>query len=234
MPKITLKRIINRLRRALAPGYKKESYAQSGEDLIVAQALEGMGITKPSYLDIGAYHPYHFSNTYLFYKRGASGVCIEPNPDLCALINEKRPRDICFAVGVSPGNGDMTPFYVMRSRTLSTFSSEAASKLSRSIVDIQALPMTGIATVLQVFLSGVVPDFLSIDIEGDELGILKKIDWPTFRPKVLCVETLTYTEDKTEKKQTETIKFMVDQGYFIYGDTYINTIFVDQAAWEAR
>lgn len=75
---------------------------------------------------------------------------------------------------------------------------------------------------------------MSLDTEGYVFKILKSLDFKNFRPEVFCVETLTYTENKTEKKETEIIDFMIEKGYFVYADTYINTIFVDKNKWINR
>ena len=40
------------------------------------------------YVDIGAHHPKRFSNTYFFYKRGWSGITVEPNSDAIKLFKE--------------------------------------------------------------------------------------------------------------------------------------------------
>ncbi len=64
--------------------------------------------------------------------------------------------------------------------------------------------------------------------------ILQNFDFETYRPAVFCVETLTYTEDKSERKLTEIIELMHANGYLTYADTYINTVFVDAAAWKRR
>jgi hypothetical protein len=79
-----------------------------------------------------------------------------------------------------------------------------------------------------------VPQFISIDVEGLDLEIVQSLDFNAFRPQVLCIETLTYTEDRTERKRTEIIDFVCSQGYFQYADTYINSIFVDRQAWIQR
>ena len=55
------------------------SYSQAGEDQLVRYLFQSMGIANPTYLDIGANHPYICSNTFLFYSRGSKGVCIEPD-----------------------------------------------------------------------------------------------------------------------------------------------------------
>ena len=86
--------------------------------------------------------------------------------------------------------------------------------------------------ISQHFVSA--PQFISIDIEGLELTILQSLDFKIFRPIVLCVETLTYTEDRTERKLSEVIDFVCSQGYFVYADTYINSIFVDTALWSTH
>ncbi len=60
----------------------KRSYAQSGEDIIAWGEISDMHAYKAGfrsqmvkndnvfYVDIGAYHPKLFSNTYWFYKKG--------------------------------------------------------------------------------------------------------------------------------------------------------------------
>jgi len=49
----------------------KKSYAQCGEDLIVKFIFDNvLKINKPTFIDIGANHPYIGNNTFLFYKNG--------------------------------------------------------------------------------------------------------------------------------------------------------------------
>lgn len=53
-----------------------------------------MGIKKPSYIDIGAHHPYEISNTAIFYMNGCRGVNVEANPNLIDEFYKERPDDI--------------------------------------------------------------------------------------------------------------------------------------------
>ena len=75
------------MRPLFRKNYSK-SYAQCAEDLIIRFAFDQMGIRKPVYLDIGAHDPIFLSNTYLFYKKGSRGVCVEPNPMLCKILRK--------------------------------------------------------------------------------------------------------------------------------------------------
>ena len=73
-----------------------------------------------------------------------------------------------------------------------------------------------------------------MDVEGFDVSIIKSFDFKKYRPKVWCIETITYTEDKTEEKVSEIIEHMLANDYFMYADTYINSIFVDKKVWSKR
>jgi hypothetical protein len=59
------------------------TYAQHGDDLAVLNIFKRLGIERPSYLDVGAYHPFDLSNTALLYERGSRGINVEPNEAQC-------------------------------------------------------------------------------------------------------------------------------------------------------
>jgi FkbM family methyltransferase len=213
------------------------SYAQCGEDLIVRFIFNAFRIAQPSYLDLGAHHPRHMSNTFLFYKQRSYGVCVEPDPILFEQIKRQRPRDICLNIGVGVSAEDKADFYVMTDKALNTFSRQDAERYQsygkQRIEKIIQIPLVPVSQIIsQHFV--LPPQFISIDIEGLELAILKSLDFEKFRPTVLCVETLTYTENRTERKLTEVIDFVCSQGFFCFADTYINSIFVDTAMWKNR
>lgn len=68
--------------------FKKISYSQCGEDLIVSFIFNRLGILNPNYIDIGAHHPYKLSNTAFFYESGSRGINIEPDQNyLLHLLN---------------------------------------------------------------------------------------------------------------------------------------------------
>lgn len=214
----------------------KISYAQCGEDLILQQLFMVLGIARVSYLDVGAHHPTYLSNTYLFYKNGNHGVCVEPDPSLFEKFGKKRPRDIHLncGVGIVPGEAD---FFVMSTSTLNTFSKEEAERYQsygqQRIVKTIRIKLETINEIVQQNFEKA-PNLVSLDVEGLDYLILQDFDFSKYRPEVFCLETLSYTEDKTERKLTEIIDLMHANGYITYADTYINTIFVDAAAWENR
>ncbi len=228
---------IKRLRNLLKARPARKSYSQCGEDLIVAFLVYGyLGFEKPSYLDIGAYDPVTLSNTFLFYQNGSSGVCVEPDPFLYAKIKRRRQRDTCLNVGVGISKERTADFYVMSTKALNTFSKTEAqrySQMTQTVQQVIELPLMTINEVIERHFNPH-PNFVSLDTEGMDLAIIESLDFARYRPEVFCIETLTYSEDKSEQKIQDIIDYMGANGYLVYADTHINTIFVDQASWAAR
>lgn len=214
-------------------------YSQLGEDLIVRHIFLQLGIFKPVYIDIGAHHPSFLNNTFLFYRNGASGLNIEPDPFLFKEIAKKRPRDINLNVGVSfNGQEEKKDFYIMSARSLNTFSKVEAERVqafgSYSITEVTKVPTVNINNVFKDYFKNGRIDFLTVDVEGLDFEIIKTIDFDLIKPKVICIETLSYAEDKSEQKNQTLIDYITAKNYFVYADTYVNTILVDAAVWAQR
>ena len=211
------------------------SYAQSGEDLIAEFLLNTLPLGKPSYLDIGAHHPTRFSNTNLFYRKGWRGVCVEADPTLAEAFRRQRPRDLVLNVGVGVDARREAEFFVMTHRTLNTFSRDEAERIAtmpgHRIEQVIRVPLEPINAILEQHFADAPPSFLSLDVEGLDLAILRTLDFERHRPVVMCIETLEFTDDDSGKKLTATIDFVRERGYVVYADTFINTIFVDGRRW---
>jgi FkbM family methyltransferase len=207
------------------------SYSQSGEDMILGYLFSTMGKAKISYLDIGANHPINGSNTYCFYERGSNGVCVEADPSLFKFLSETRVNDTCLNVGVTFDERKEADFYIFSLPALNTLSKEEAEFREKNgsfkVEKIIKIPLKTINEIIEENFEAT-PDFISIDVEGIDLDILKSLDFEKHRPTAICVETITYSENNTEQKITEILDFATSNGYFIYADTHINTIFVDE------
>lgn len=215
--------------------FRKKSYSQCGEDLLICFLMNLIkGTNKITYLDIGANHPFQLSNTALLYRNGARGALVEPDPYFVNLIRKKRPEDEVLQYGVHFSGEQSAAFYIMDSPTLNTFSKlemQRYVEMGHSLIKIININLIGINELLERYED---LDFLNLDIEGLDFAVLKLIDWKKYRPKCLCLETLKYEKEKEPLKQNEIIDFMKQQNYFVYADTYINTIFVDNEAWSLR
>ena len=163
------------------------SYSQYGEDLIIDAIL---GIDRPFYVDIGANHPQHLSNTYRFYRRGGTGINVEPDPSAFPDLANARPSDINLPIGISVTSGTL-PFYRISASTLSTFNkSDADLSVADGYRLLQTVqvPIETLAVILERHRPKGAIDFISIDVEGYEIEILKSNDWSRFRPTVIVLE----------------------------------------------
>jgi len=164
-------------------------------------------------------------------------VVVEADPALIPPFRRYRPEDACLNVGISPNGQTSADFYIMSAPTLNTFCREEAQAHERTgayrIERVIELPLMSIQTLLETHCP-TTPNFVSLDVEGWDLPILQSFDFERHRPQVMCVETLGGTEPATERKDTDTIDFMIGRGYRVYADTHVNTIFVEKQAWEDR
>lgn len=213
----------------------QRSYSQAGEDMIARFALNAMGILTPFYIDVGAYHPYHFSNTAHFYDASSHGINIEPNPALFEEFKRQRRRDINLNVAVGPEPGELD-FYIMSPPTMSTFSRQKAERLVADhgfrISEIRKIRIQTLADILARHATGRYPEFMSIDIEGAEEEVLRRIDFRDWSPLVICCETISFSTTGKGEKNLGLIEYLKSQGYMIYADTWVNTIFVLESAWK--
>jgi len=220
--------------RMRAGVYYRKSWSQCGEDLILRYLFDLLHIPRPSYIDIGAHHPWYFNNTYLFYRQGARGINVEPDPSLYAGLRKGRRHDINLNAGIGPREAEMD-FYVMSSRTLSTFSAaEARKHVERHGLRIVDTPRIRVQTFAQAVDThmGRTPDLVSLDVEGLDLDILRSIDFSRHRPHAFCVETLSYAAgDGSGIKSAEIHALMLANEYRLYADTYINSIYVAERSW---
>lgn len=235
--------VLGKIYDRLAKPFKKSfkiSYAQCGEDLIIQFAFEWLNISNPTYLDIGAHHPTWLSNTYLFYSNGSSGVCVEPDPDCYAVIKGKRNRDTCLNVGIGTSGQKYADLFIMTSRTLNTFSREEAERCQntmsfgrQAIERVVQIPMCSVNEIMhEYFPDGV--NLISLDVEGMDFEILRTFDFNKFQPEVFCVETLRFQDDGAPRKNDILLAYMKSNGYWVYADTFINTIFVSEQASALR
>lgn len=204
------------------------SFAQYGEDLIVNGLLNALGVDKPSYLDIGAWEPILSNNTYYFYRKGGRGVLVEPNPARTPDLRKKRPHDTVLEAGVGLDDTPTMDYYMLSDEQLNTFDKAQVEYLTSTfnikVKRVVTLPMLPINRVIADHFGGAAPDYLSIDVEGLDLAILKTLDFTRFRPKLICAETVI---TGTLKHNTEMTEFLATREYVIRGGTRANTVFLD-------
>lgn len=195
---------------------KRTSYSQFGEDAIVQSLFaDRLRSGKPGfYVDIGAFAPKTFSNTYALYKRGWRGINIDPTPGSMRAFEVMRRRDINLELAISEQEGTLTFFQMGLRSVLNTLSPEVAARYEKE-TGLQARPIKVSCVRLEQALERYVPpgtaiDLLSVDVEGLDLAVLKSNDWRRYRPEVLIVEDHAFRPMATA---TETYDYLTGLGY---------------------
>jgi FkbM family methyltransferase len=204
------------------------SYSQEGEDRVLTRFLDGR--KAGFYVDVGAHHPVRFSNTYLFYERGWRGINVEPSPGAIEAFHSLRHRDINVRSGVAENSGELI-YYVFDDPALNTFDRdlmrEREAKTPYRVVATSTVKVERLDKILAAHLpEGQAIDFMSVDVEGFDLQVLRSNDWSRYRPELVLVEALDFSLQSP--KQHPVHVFMISVGYELAAKT-LNTLFYREA-----
>jgi len=182
----------------------KLSQSFEGEDILLWRLFTDLGIKDGFFIDVGAFHPVQYNNTWVLRKRlGFRGINIEPSEKGFKQF-KWRKGDITLRCLCGDTNGEEWYLYNREEPTLSKTGMKGVK-----------MPMRTLETICVAY--GVKKiDLLSIDVEGNELSVLEGHNWE-IRPKVIICEINDRTTDLLIRQK----------GYEIYGKTKRNGIYID-------
>lgn len=145
------------------------------------------------FIDIGAHDGVSYSNTWFYEKiLGWTGICIECNPQIYNLLAKNRSCT-CICGCISDIEGSVKFRQVDGHNLLSGIESklDAMDKIrlenlnaNFNIIDVPSYRLNNILEKNKIYYA----DFLSLDVEGGELDILKTIDFDRFYISIITVE----------------------------------------------
>ncbi|MGZ8094792.1 MAG: FkbM family methyltransferase [Methylosarcina sp.] len=205
--------------------WTKQSYAQEGEDLVLDRFMDD--VATGFYVEVGSHHPFRFSNTYLFYRRGWQGICIDPLPNSKALFNKWRPRDLALELGVSTISSNMK-YYLFNEPALNTFdpllAKERDGLRNFRMIGTKNVSTLPLSSILDTYLpANQIIDFLSVDVEGLDLQVLQSNDWSKYRPKFVVAECLK--TDLLSMNVDPIVHYLASLGYKALAKTGNSVIF---------
>jgi FkbM family methyltransferase len=189
---------------------RRVSYGQTGQDILLEFLLLRRGLIprdpayRGTYVDIGCNHARTGSNSFYFYERGWSGVCVDADPDVCAAFAAARPRDRVVNCGIGDEEGSLD-FYIFHNSQHNTFNAKRADKDMSKLREVKRIAIRTMTSVLQEAGVGSI-DFMSVDIEGMEMKMLAAMDFHVFRPKILLMEALRPLSAIAQDEMTRYLK----------------------------
>lgn len=172
--------------------------SQLGQDAWVVGATEGKSGLR--YLEIGAYDPYQWSNTAVLRDSfGWTGISVDPSEYCMSQFERAGLRDsfLNVAIGDQNGKGEM----------VGEGAFATAKYITHDLEKRQQSTISFITPLDLVQISGSV-DYLSLDIEGQELTIIQSWPFDICRPKFLTIE-----HNNRENDKRDIILFMKNLGY---------------------
>jgi FkbM family methyltransferase len=222
-------RLLLKLYKEFVSGFTQKSYSQEGEDMILRRIFEHQ--LHGFYVDVGAHHPVRFSNTFFFYKRGWKGINIDCNPGSMNLFNLRRRKDINLEYAISD-KFEVLKFHTYDEPAVNTFLPENDEVKDSKYMLLKTVNIESVTLeyVLSRFAIKQTPiDFLTIDVEGMDLKVLKSNNWNRFRPKVVLVEDIS-NHGEFESGST-VLQFMQSIEYVLYAKT-VNTLIFRERFFE--
>lgn len=214
-------KIFQIIKNRLFGHFPQISYSRSGEDLIINEILNNkMG---GFYVDVGAYHFKDYSNTYKFYLNGWNGINIDANQEIITKFDKKRPKDVNICAGVAFEEEDKVFYRLNEDLSMSSFSTafteNAILNHQYTLKDKTTIKTRKLGEILESCNITKKIDFMSIDVEGLDLDVLKSNNWNKYRPKIIIIELESGLKNIEKSK---VYKYLINLGYEPAAYTFLN------------
>ena len=202
--------------------FPRKSYSMLGEDLFISKFFKN--INNGFYVDVGAYHPFFWNNTYLLYKKKWEGINIDMNPVSVEIFNLARPTDYNVNAAITNKNKKNVKYYSrnMINALATTVKSAAKTSFLKGNYFEEKVRCSKLNTVIaKTKFKNRKIDFLNIDTEKNEVEVLKSLNFKKYKPKLILVEI--HSKNKKALKSHPTYVYLRKKKYKKIGqkgDTY--------------
>jgi FkbM family methyltransferase len=161
------------------------SYSQWNEDLLVWDYFQRR--TQGFFVEVGANDPVALSQTYLLEQHNWEGILVEPQAACCQRLREVRKRSkVIQAACGPPEQRGKARFRVAADTVHSSLATQPAEQ-GVAFADTMEVDLVTLNDLLAAS-GNPKPDFVSIDVEGAELGVLQGFDLGRYHPALLLLE----------------------------------------------
>ena len=205
----------------------KKSYSNWGIDMMADFIFREKN--KGVFIDIGCHHPMINNNTYPLYKRGWNGINIDIDYSAIDSFNFLRSKDTNIEIAVSDSIGNSDLFFYHNRAAKNTLSKEKG-------LDAKQIRSIKTTTLNKIIEESIYKDqkinFLTIDVEGFELNVLRGFDFKKYKPELVVVELIQggmtefFHQNITNIQNSDIYLYMIKQDYKLVNWIHDDLIFV--------
>ena len=205
------------------------AYSHWGVDLIITKILKYK--RKGVYIDVGCHHPFLNNHTYLLYKSGWNGINIDLDYSSVDMFNFFRKQDLNKQIAVTDHNGEVDLFFHHNRAAKNTISKDFG-KNAKELKKIQASTLNNIIEQSKFKDSQI--DFVSIDVEGNEMNVLKGFDLKKYKPTLIMLEFIIPTTKEFYQNNIQNIlnsdvyKYLTDNNYKLINWNHDDLLFLKE------
>jgi FkbM family methyltransferase len=138
------------------------------------------------FVEVGANDPHARSQTWHLEQAGWRGVLIEPQPDLAEKLRAARSAQVFEAACSAPENaGRKLPLHVAGPLSALDRERMAPGAMPERVIEV---PVRTLDDILREANAPVPLDFLSVDVEGHELEVLRGFAFAHWQPRMILLE----------------------------------------------
>ncbi len=212
---------------------KKISFSQTGLDLLLSNIFKDH--KKGFYIDIGCNHPVYNNNTFIFYQKGWRGVNIDLDKSSIDLFNIYRKGDLNIHAALSSSNNSKKVFEFHAKSPLNTLVHKVADYQKAQVKNTYEIKTQTLNQIINKNQLSQKINFLTIDVEGHELEVLKGFDINKYQPDAIIVEYLDLNLEKLEIQnlninnvlRSEIYEYLINQNYSLINWLHSDLIFVN-------
>ena len=201
---------------------EKLQYSRWGEDSFLVNYFKDT--SNGRYIDIGAFHPFRGSNTYLLYKKGWSGINIDLNKTSIDLFKLARPNDINLNLAISDANKKIKVYQTKDLGKMNTIDPKFASFFLKNY-HVRESCSYNLNDILYKYNATKNNRFelIDIDVEGSEYQILENLNFNKYSFKLILVEThIGYLHFKQQSDKIHTLLKSKNYNYLKnFGETAV-------------
>ena len=203
------------------------AYSHWGVDLIITKLLNSKN--KGIYIDVGCHHPFLNNHSYLLYKSGWEGINIDIDYNSIDMFNFFRKSDVNIQTAVTDHKGEVDLFFYHNRAAKNTISKEFGSD-AKEQKKINSDTLNNIIENSKFKDSKV--DFVSIDVEGNEMNVLNGFNLKKYKPKLILLEFILpnkkefYEKDINEITNSEVYNFLIKNEYKLINWNHDDLLFM--------